>query len=423
MKNIALTLSGMLLCASIASAQQLNCGASELMQAAYDSQPEIRKERASGEEWTRQFIADLSMQHAKTAAVDTYRIPVVFHVYGTSQGGKAVSDTLIQSAISALNKDFNGQNADFGQVNTQFMPLRATLNIQFKLARKDPNGQPTSGIEYFPTATGYASFGSHDALIAADAWDNFRYVNVYVMHDIFGNGATNNSGVATYPSYANNTNGISRIVYNGALLGSNNFPNQPEFASVLTHEFGHYLNLIHTFEGGCTAPNDNVADTPPCTSAQGCHANPSSALPLNCSGNLVNADNYMDYNICYKMFTIGQRNRMEAALYFNSLVTLWQDSNLVFTGLKSPSASVNAATEPGLSLRPNPSEGLFYVEHLQGRAGGYSVYDAMGRILFSGTTPLGSDQLTIDLRAWPAGVYFLRLQDDRGPQQLRLERL
>lgn len=49
------------------------------------------------------------------------------------------------------------------------------------------------------------------------------------------------------------------MVYNGSYIGSNTSEN---FRRVLTHEFGHFMGLHHTFEGGCNYPNDGIEDTP-----------------------------------------------------------------------------------------------------------------------------------------------------------------
>ncbi len=75
------------------------------------------------------------------------------------------------------------------------------------------------------------------------------------------------------------------------------------------HEIGHWLGLLHTFEGGCSEPNDLVEDTP-------AEAEPSTTCDAEkdtCS--LAGTDpvhNFMDYaeDACMDMFTPGQVSRM-----------------------------------------------------------------------------------------------------------------
>lgn len=81
------------------------------------------------------------------------------------------------------------------------------------------------------------------------------------------------------------------------------------YGDTLTHEVGHWLLLHHTFNNGCSASGDFVADTP------------KEAVPqFNCP---VGADtcaaegldpirNFMDYtmDLCMEMFTQGQADRM-----------------------------------------------------------------------------------------------------------------
>ncbi len=124
-------------------------------------------------------------------------------------------------------------------------------------------------------------------------------------------------GWAYFPSIVKSE---SRAYLDGIVVDWKSLPGMglyPEFdlGFTATHEAGHWLNLYHTFQGGCNRYGDYVDDTPP-------QRTPSFGCPVGkdtCSDPGQDPiHNYMDYSDdpCYDQFTQGQAARMQDAWNF-----------------------------------------------------------------------------------------------------------
>ena len=78
-----------------------------------------------------------------------YRIPVVVHIIHNGEAvgvGRNISDAQVASQIDVLNKDFNRLNTDAVNTPAEFAAVAGNLNVEFVLAKQDPDHQYTDGI-------------------------------------------------------------------------------------------------------------------------------------------------------------------------------------------------------------------------------------------------------------------------------------
>ena len=108
-------------------------------------------------------------------------IPVVFHVIH-AYGDENISKAQIEDQIRILNEDFRRMNADTSNTRDVFKSRASDFEIEFQLARKDPDGNCTEGITRHYSA--FTDKGDDPIKSMFPAWDQKKYLNIWVVRNI-----------------------------------------------------------------------------------------------------------------------------------------------------------------------------------------------------------------------------------------------
>ncbi len=310
MRNFTFLFVLLLLAATGVHAQQRTCSTMDHLQYLKDKDPAAEKNHEKHlyqvNEWVRTHADDY--RSAGGAIV----IPTVVHVV-YANGAQNIPDNQVLSQIDVLNRDFRRLNTDTTNTPAVWQNVMGDAGIEFCLAQRDPQGNPTTGIVRVPTSVN--SFGINDGMKfnssgGSDAWPRDEYLNIWVCNLQGGL-----LGYAQFPGQAANTDGVA-VDYQ--FFGTIN--TQPPFNTgrTTTHEVGHWLGLFHIWgdDGGACSGSDNIADTPnQGNSSSGCPSFPATDNCATTSPGYMFM-NYMDYSNdnCMNGFTVGQGTRMQGVL-------------------------------------------------------------------------------------------------------------
>jgi len=175
----------------------------------------------------------------------------------------------------------------------------APQNISFKLAGTD-----------FTVNTSWGKDGNENAMKKALRKGAYKDLNLYFTESL-------GDGLLGYCYFPVSKPTASDKQLDGCTILAQSVPGGTaapyNLGGTAIHEVGHWMNLFHTFQGGCSSTGDSVDDTPAQASASsGCPTGRDSCP------NLAGVDpihNYMDYSddACYEEFTSGQDARMHNA--------------------------------------------------------------------------------------------------------------
>jgi Pregnancy-associated plasma protein-A len=233
----------------------------------------------------REVAAYMQARGGVEASATGGTINVYVHVINNGSGlaNGDVPDSQIQDQIDVLNAAY------------------APTGWQFSLVSTDR----TTNATWYTMGPGTTAERQAKRALRQGSADD---LNLYIAN--IGQGLL---GWATFPSdynHAPRMDGV--VVLFTSLPGGSAVPYDQ--GDTATHEVGHWMGLYHTFQGGCSKNNDQVADTPAERSpAFGCPTGRNTCTGSRYPGNDP-ITNFMDYtdDACMFQFSAGQDARMDA---------------------------------------------------------------------------------------------------------------
>ena len=218
-------------------------------------------------------------RNKRNSSRNLVNVQVAWHVIHASNGAGNISNDMIVDQIDVFNNAYSQYDIFFTLVSVDYTENNTwynDLNANESAIKQQLNIDPTHHLNIY---TGNIAGGILGWSYLPYQWSESSYMHgVCLLYSTLPGGSS-------YP-------------YNAGDTG--------------THEVGHYLGLLHTFQNGCTGTNDSVSDTPQEDDGNNVYScNNTDTCPNDPGMDPVH--NFMTYtdDACLNQFTDGQGDRME----------------------------------------------------------------------------------------------------------------
>lgn len=399
--------------------------------------------REEFEAWLAPKIAKQKAMRSANGTNAIITIPVVVHVIhnGDAIGSNEnIAYEQVLSQITVLNQDYR-RMADTPGWNEN--SVGADTEIQFCLAQRDPDGNPTDGVDR--VNLGQSSWGnaSEDETIeeidtdvkSQTYWNPTEYMNIWTVNyssqsellgyaqfpntTSVGGGTVNNGGASTDGVVIGYKYFGSKTLYpQGNYESSNTYV----YGRTATHEVGHFLGLIHIWgdNSSCVvnatdSNKDYCPDTPAATTAHytcgtfnTCPSSPGNDMD----------ENYMDYtnDACMDTFTQDQAERMQTVMANATR----RKSLLTSQACQAPTGGVeDFRLLNNIYVYPNPAQTTVTIASAENELpDSYTIYNSLGQVVNT-VVVSGNVDLAVNISAYANGVYMIKVEKGNESKTLK----